>query len=86
MLHALDELALQQSRDTGQSTEAVLHFLSCGTTHPGAEKVCKPSKMMLTGDSDAIHTHTHRQAGGLSTVWETGVAACQVAQLLRRQR
>ena len=55
MLHALNELASQQSKGTEQTIKAMLHFLNCADTHPDAEKVCKASDMTLTVDSDAAY-------------------------------
>ena len=42
-----------QSSGTQQAAQAMLHFLNYAAAHPGAEKICKASDMMLSIGSDA---------------------------------
>ena len=67
MLHALNDLASQQTNDTNQTIKAMLHFLNYAATLPDAKKVYKSSHMILSIDSDAAYLvapQARSRAGG----------------------
>ena len=67
MLHALNDLASQQSKGTSETMKAMLHFLNYAASLPNAEKIYKASDMILTIDSDAAYLvapQARSRAGG----------------------
>ena len=82
MLHALNEIASQQSIRSEQTIKPMFLFLDCAATHSDAEKVLKASDMMLTVDSDAksFAAPIGNSELGDSTGRVTWMAACQMDQ------
>ena len=67
MLHALNDLASQQTNGTQTTIQAILNFLNYASTHPNTKKRYRASDMILTIDSDAAYLvapQARSRAGG----------------------
>ena len=55
MLHAVNDMSINEAQGTETTMKATAHLLNCAATHPDAEVICRKSDVILHVDSDAAH-------------------------------